>query len=231
MMIPRTGLSWLFANFPLRALWWLCCLVYMLRNSATLLDIYRLRLFELLNWSWLTCLWILKCLIYMKLVFIFAILSQFWTWIAFQIFPYDNGLLSLVFGYHIVLYTRNSFFFWILGLRIVERCNRFDWVLNFAMFSWLQLYLLKASFTLSMTKWARVFEEIVFVSNGPHRIVCPQYKARILFISHLNFTWRVTLLYQEFTLATLIILKKQSLLWIENLIHIVRIGWWKSGVA
>ena len=75
------------------------------------------------------------------------------------------------------------------------------------MFSWFQLYLLKAAFTLSMTKWARVFKEIVFVSNGPHRVICPQYIAGKLFISHLNFAGRLTLLYQEFTLTTLIIEK------------------------
>ena len=99
------------------------------------------------------------------------------------------------------------------------------------MFSWFKLYLLKASFALSMAKWARIFKEIVFVSNGPHRVICPQYIAGKLFISHLNFARRLTLLYQEFTLSTLIIKKEQSLLWIENLIHIVRITWWKSRVV
>ena len=82
-----------------------------------------------------------------------------------------------------------------------------------------------------MTKRARVFKEIVLIANGAHWVVCPQYVAGKLFISHFNFAWWVTLLYQEFTLATLIIEERQSLLWIENLIHIIRISWWKSWVA
>ena len=82
-----------------------------------------------------------------------------------------------------------------------------------------------------MTKRARVFKEIVLIANGAHWVVCPQYVTGKLFISHFNFAWWVTLLYQEFTLATLIIEERQSLLWIENLIHIVRISWWKSWVA
>ena len=187
---------------------------------------------ELRNWSWLTCLWILKCLIYKKLVFsVFAILSQFWTWVTFQIFPYDNRLLPLVLGYRVELYAWNVLFFWVLGLGVTKRCKGFDLIFNFALFSWFKLYLLKAAFTLGMTKWARVFKEIVFVSNRAHWVICPQYIAGKLIVSHLNLARRVTLLYQEFTLATLIIEEGQSLLWVENLIHIVRISWWKSRVA